>query len=69
MFESFAMCSSIASCDMKANQSENQCGVQMTPYFSLFTDSASACSLKYEDGQYDGLCYHVPFEGYKVFNS
>jgi serpin B len=41
----------------------------MTPYISIFTDSASACSLQYEDGQYDGLCYHVPFDGNKVFNS
>jgi hypothetical protein len=41
----------------------------MTAGITLFTEEAQACSWKVKEQEYDGLCYHVPFESYNVFVS
>ncbi len=70
MFDSFSMSQSIASpCEIRANHQEGGCGVVLTESITLFNESISPCSWHFEDEQYDGLCYHVPFEAYNVFSS
>ena len=69
MFDSFSMCGSVASCEINANFQENSCGVKMTADITLFTEEAQGCSWKVKEQEYDGLCYHVPFESYNVFGS
>lgn len=69
IFESFTMSTSISSCDVKAGFYSGECGVQMTPTMFIFTIEASGCNMKDKDGEYNGLCYHVPIDGNQVFGS
>lgn len=70
MYESFAMSNSIASgCTVKVGHEENTCGIELTSDISIFTSAVSGCTMKFEDGQYDGLCYHVPLDGMGGFYS
>lgn len=69
IFESFSMTQSIASCNVEANFQKGQCGVRMTENVILFNDQVFDCTFQMQDGEYDGLCYHVPFENYIVFGS
>jgi hypothetical protein len=69
LFDSFSLCSSIASCEVEATFRRDVCGVEMAIGVIMFTDSTGSCNWKQEDGEYDGLCYHVPLEAYNVFSS
>ena len=69
LFDSFSMSESIASCEVEANFQKGSCGVTMTESIVLFSNSVTVCSWPVEDGQFDGLCYHVPFESHNVFGS
>lgn len=75
-FEDFTLNTSIAGdCDVKTNTpSQNAC-----PYIkviagterALFTTEIEGCvyTQGVADGQYNGLCYHVPTENNNLFNS
>ena len=73
MFDSFSMCTSIAStCEVEAAFQQNVCGVQMGENQTLFvTGLDSVCSWLVEDGsaEFNFLCYHVPSDNYNVFGS
>lgn len=70
LFDSFSMCSAIAStCEASANFARDVCGVEMTPSISLFLEGVTGCSWIVKEEEYDGLCYHVPFDTNNVFNS
>lgn len=69
LFDSFAMADSIASCEVQANFQSGTCGVVLTEAMTLFTQSVADCNWQFKDEEYDGLCYHVPFGAYNVFNS
>lgn len=70
IFDSFSLSQSIASpCEIRANHQEGNCGVVFTEAITLFNNGVSPCSWHFEDGEFDGLCYHVPFEDYNVFAS
>jgi hypothetical protein len=70
LFDSFSMSQSIANaCEIRANHQKGICGVVFTESITIFNSDARACTLRYEDEQYDGLCYHVPHESYNVFQS
>jgi hypothetical protein len=69
MFDNFSLCTSIASCEVLANYNSGGCAVEMAEGIALFTDANNNCNWKKEDQEYDGLCYHVPFEAYNVFSS
>lgn len=69
LFDSFQMCASIASCEVVANMRKDVCGMEMAVGVAMFTEAVNNCSWKQEDGEYDGLCYHVPLEAYNVFGS
>lgn len=69
IFEDFAMTTSISSCDVKAGFYSGDCGVQLTPFIFVFTEDANGCNAKYKDGEYNSICYHVPYDGNQVFGS
>lgn len=75
VFESFSLSTNIAAdCDnIVGNQSEGSCAVLGTGGIAIFNDLVHACST-YPPGDssgdmWDKLCYHVPLEGSKLFNS
>lgn len=69
LFDSFSMCTSIASCEVTAAFQSGGCGVEMAVGITMFTEAVNDCNWKQEDREYDGLCYHVPLEAYNVFGS
>ena len=69
VFESFSLSSSIASCDVKIeNSTGGLCGLQMDDAF-LFVIGVTGCELHVEDGGFNRICYHVPFGEKNMFNS
>lgn len=74
MFDSFTLTTNIAAgckhiIDTFANGS---CGMFFPGAGNVFTTNVSGCSDKpvSPDGdQYGGICYHVPYEDSKLFNS
>lgn len=74
MFESFALSTNIAaSCDVVvSNHSENVCGLEWGDEM-IFITGITACDngtpVSSAEGQYNGICYHVPTETSDMFNS
>ena len=70
MFDNFTMSESVARCEEKANFARGVCGVEMGPNWIMFTDElGSSCNFIQKDLEYNGLCYHVPYDSNNVFNS
>ena len=74
-FESFALSENIASttggCTRNiTNQYSGNCGLYLGNKI-IFTIPAAGCKTKVKDGspQYDGICYHVPQNDNRLFNS
>lgn len=72
LFESFSLSSSIAGdCEVKTDtQAAGTCGVSFGT-ITIFVGSAEGCAYKVgvDDGDYNGLCYHIPLDVYNLFNS
>lgn len=72
MFENFAIATSIASgCGTITKlMGENACGYQ-PPRFTevVFTSEISQCTNIEDDGDYNGICYHNPTDGFDLFTS
>ena len=79
MFEDFSLCTSVAGdCDIKINtQTSGACPYVVSAgpktwnvFLSSMTDNCttSEASDGIEDGAYNGICYHVPFDE-SLFNS
>ena len=69
VFESFAVCTSIAACDVDTNlPTKGSCGLQYGPEETLFIDSTTGCSWQVDDG-YDNTCYHNPTADQMLFAS
>lgn len=73
IIENFSLDTTIAGgCEAKTDtKGYGDCGLDMSGV-SIFLDGMSGCSIKVDnvggDGEYNGLCYHVPTEG-NLFNS
>jgi hypothetical protein len=68
-YESFEMSVSVASCGIKSPlQSEGDCGYP-TRNGVVFIDPTTGCNRFYQDGTYNGLCYHVPTDYFALFGS
>lgn len=73
-FESFSVSNSIAANCGTINKSfgENACAY-ITVYgdklIHVFTDELTSCTTKEADGDYNGVCYHVPSDAYGLFTS
>lgn len=72
-FDNFSLCTSIAgNCEVKTDlKSQGECYVQFGA-LKVFTDRVVGCSkygIVIENGQFNGLCYHVPTENANLFMS
>lgn len=72
LFESFSLNENIAAaCARNVHtQYDGVCGVPFGNKM-LFIMGVSGCRVKIEDGSpvFDGLCYHIPVDENKLFNS
>lgn len=74
MFEDFTLSTNIAgTCTVKTwTPNSGECAYPVTDEFlgtvNVFTSSTQACTTTEDDGEYNGICYHVPF-GDNLFNS
>ena len=73
LFDSFSLSENIANTTCTRNitgQYSGSCGLQFGNRI-VFTTSAVGCKFKIEDGSsmLDGLCYHIPTDDNKLFNS
>lgn len=71
VFEDFTLSTNIAAgCDsIVGNPSQGTCGIPGTGGICIFSTPETGCNILFDDGSYDGLCYHVPTEGNNLFNS
>lgn len=74
MFEDFSLNNSITvGCEKISQQTENACAyVVETEYgtFKVFTSALTGiCDTFKADGDYKGICYHVPSSANNVFTS
>lgn len=75
MFEDFTLSTNIAGdCETKTNNpSNNTCGMTASGLGTVFLDTMSGCSWKVVatdgDGEFNGICYHVPTGDNNLFNS
>jgi hypothetical protein len=74
-FESFSLSENIAAsssnCSRKLeNLQDGICGYQFGSKV-IFTMTTEGCMVKITDGSplFDGLCYHIPNDNNKLFNS
>ena len=74
MFESFTLSQAIAGdCSVKTHTpNSGDCAYEIYDEFLgtsyLFTGEVSACKTVEADGEYNGICYHVPYDE-SLFNS
>ena len=76
MFDSFSMNTNIASgCGMITKlPTQGVCGYQpdrsnFVVFTSSMTSGDGACTYPEDDGEYNGICYHVPTSDDSLFSS
>lgn len=75
ILESFALATSVAAgCEVQTNTSSyNQCGVEFSGINVFMTNMTGCEGFEVEeeggDGEFNGLCYHVPIGSQNLFNS
>lgn len=76
-YEDFSLTTNIAAeCTEKTNLAKFTCGYEYTPDLYVFANGIENCDIfdnvqETEDGDYiyNGICYHVPYNDYVLFNS
>ena len=74
LYEEFSLNTNIAgTCNVTGNFAVNQCGM---PYdgegfegVNVFVNGVKECFFTEEDGEYNGVCYDVPFGANTLFSS
>ena len=79
VFENFSLSTNIAGdCETKTNLlSNNVCGIEFTGLGTVFLDTMGGCNGENGypidsvggDGEFNGICYHVPADINNLFNS
>lgn len=71
MFEDFTLSTNIAGdCEVIINNStRGDCAYTLRTGESVFTSNYGVCTTKEADGDYNGICYHVPIDSNNLFNS
>ena len=71
LIENFSLSTNIAGdCDTKTNTpSQNQCAYPLRSGHMVFMSEIAACTTTEDDGEYEGICYHVPNDAKNLFNS
>ncbi len=68
-FEDFELSASIAlNCKTQVGPTQGTCA-WIVYGRSVFVKGIEACTTVTQDGDWDGLCYHVPTADNKLFNS
>ena len=74
IIENFSLSTTIAGdCEIRTNTPHSEtCALNWEDEFLgeivVFTNLVQACGTKEDDGEYNGICYHVPY-GDNLFNS
>lgn len=70
LFEDFTLNESIAGdCEVKTyTPAQKQCGLDFAGDV-IFLIDMTGCTDKYAEGEYEGICYHVPDSSNNLFNS
>lgn len=74
IFEDFSLSTSIAlNCEVLANSNSGTCPYVETDgrgnTLNVFTETVTGCVYKPANGDYNGLCYHNPYDANNLFNS
>lgn len=72
LFESFTLSANIAAgCEVKTNTpSQYQCAYGEDDFGQpIFVEGVTACVSKPQGGDYNGICYHNPYDSNNLFNS
>lgn len=71
IFESFTLSTNIAGdCGTIINNSaREQCAYELRTGEHVFTSQYAICTTTEDDGDYNGICYHVPIDTDNLFNS
>lgn len=71
MFEAFSLSTNIAGdCEtIVDNASRGSCPYHTRSDLNVFTSDVGACTTTEPDGDYNGICYHVPIDTKNLFNS
>lgn len=75
MFEDFTLSTNIAAgCEVKTDtQANGTCAYTTVDEFlgavNIFLEGISACTTKAAGGEYNGFCYHNPYDSNNLFNS
>lgn len=72
VYEDFSICTHIAkTCDVELGTfAQDECGGYNLGSLNIFINGAQAgCDFEVEDDPMNGICYHVPINGMKLFNS
>ena len=72
VFEDFSLNTSIAGdCGLKTDTpSRGECAyILRSGHHVFFSSMADICTKVEDDGDYNGICYHVPLEASNLFNS
>lgn len=70
VFDSFELSQSIAAgCEYKSNHAYGTCALDIGGRFGKIFLDGPVCVTTTPDGEYDGICYHVPTDNMNVFSS
>ncbi len=72
VYEDFSICTHIAkTCDVELGTfDQGECGGYTWGRDYIFMEGQYGCYTEVDDdGSYDGICYHVPINGARLFNS
>ena len=72
LFEDFSLSTSITvGCEIQTKTpSQNQCGFFFEGVGNVFMSGISGCNdFPVDNGDFNGICYHVPNEDNNLFNS
>ena len=69
-FDDFSLSTSIAGdCGIIVNSTRDSCPYVTRTGLNIFLSSMGACTTTEDDGDYNGICYHVPVTESNLFNS
>ncbi len=71
VYEDFSICTHIAkTCDVELGTfAQNDCGGYNYGRYGIFLDGIAGCEFVVNDDGNNGICYHVPINGARLFNS
>lgn len=70
VFEDFSLSTNIAAtCGTVVNFGKSDCWYETRTGLHVFMSGMNGCTTAEDDGEYNGICYHVPVEEQSLFSS